>query len=251
MTVSTQANSLAQLLDAANANNITTLLQLLGLGRIVRQQTPATIRGGVPLVVAGYAYTPQTGVYTLQLPDDAKAAYILRAQVLVGSVEGELTFNAFGTTAPATTTCNVSASGDIVFNSGTDAPTAVDIIYVPERQDAYEIASISPASGVVTIPTALNGLSTVSGTGPANLVSRAALAVTLMEAEILTGTTTGKCVILKPSSSAPGSLNANLNLTKTQVLFHVADAPTSVRLKFGLTAVLDQNALLEAVSPVY
>jgi hypothetical protein len=247
MTIQTVANSLAQQIDRATHNNLATYMNLIGLGRVLRQQVPATLRGAVPLGVAGYPYTPQTGVFTVPLPDDAKASLILRAQVLAGGVAGELTFNAYGTTNPATTTCNVSASGDLVFNSGTDAPTIVDVVYVPEKQDAFEFGSIAAATGVVTLPTTINGLSAATG---GVLATRAAVAVTLMEAEILTGTVTGKCVVLKPSNAAPATLNANLNLAKTQVLFHVADAPLTVRLKLGLCSVIDQNALLEAAAPV-
>lgn len=232
MTISTVTNSLAQMLDRATPNNIATFLQQLGLGRVLRQQVPATLRRAVPLVVAGYAYTPQTAVYTVALPDDAKAAYILRAQGLgAAAPNGELTFNAFGTANPATTTCNVSASGDLLFNSGTDAFTSVDVVYMPEKVDAVELF-LTPVSSVVTIPSSY-------GT------------VILMEAEILTGTVVGKCVINKPVATAPGtSKQANLGLAKSTVLFNTGDAPTSVRIKIGVVSAIDQNALLEAAASV-
>jgi hypothetical protein len=245
MSVSTLATSLAKQLDVATPNNLTTYLQQLGFGRILRQQVPATRRGVAPLAPAAYPYTLQTG-YTLALPDDAKAAVVLQATILAGTNTGECSpLVRYGTT-PTTLQVAVSPSGDVVF-AAADVPTIVDVLYMPMKQDAFEIPAITPVTAVVTIPTGLNGLSAAAGNP---FATRATLAVTLMEAEILTGTVTGKCAVLVPGAAPGTTLQVNLNVAKTQVLFKVADAPTSVRLKFGLVSTIDQDALLEALASV-
>lgn len=228
MPVTTNSNSIANVLNAPLPGAIADYLQQLKFGLMLRQQMPATLRRAVPVVAASNPYIPAGD--SIVLPDDAKASMLLRATIVAGGTTGELTFVAYGpAAAPATTTAAVAANGDILFNHATDLPTSVDVTYMPEKQDAYEVPAITPATAVVTIP--------------ASLVTQGV--VTIMEAEILTGTVTGKCKILKPGAAPGTTLQANLNVAKTQVLFTVADAPTSVRIKFGLVSAVDQNALLE------
>jgi hypothetical protein len=247
MTISTKTNSLAQLLDGATPNNGFTFLQQLGLGRMVRQMMPATLRGQVPLIGVANPYQLST-LDSIALPDDAKASQILRTTVIAGGTTGEFSIKGVVGTTPTTGTVAIAPNGDIVFVHTTDLVTLVDIVYIPEKQDAYEFPSLVPASGVVTLPTSINGLSAATG---GTYAGRASLAVSLMEAEILTGTATGKCVVLVPGGAPGTTLQANLSVDKTKVNFHVADAPTAVRLKLGLVSVIDQNALLEAAGTVF
>lgn len=277
MTIATVTNNLRQLLNQATPAQLATFLQILKAGdlvssmpRVLRRCNPnaATTAFANPYVPSGCQSVAETQVgsnpsATLganiwgQLPDDAKASVVLRASAIAGtSTPQELTcdspatseaeFVSGGTLVPVTLHIGVAPSGDIV-TLGTDAWTSVDVLYIPEQVDVVEHASLSPASAVVTLPTADNipgAIATTPG------------AVVLMEAEILTGTVTGKCVVTYPSNTAPGtSKQACLNLARTQVLFKVSDAPTTVRLKLGVARGVNGgtnfNALLEAAASVF
>jgi hypothetical protein len=286
MSVATVANSLRQLLNQANPAQIANLLQILAAGNLVGQMTARTLRrcnpvaaAANPYIVAGQSVAATTIALTQgqngaptgvgstgavspaataganllgQLPDDAKCEVILKATAIAGTgTLGQLVVDlaavndtnfATGGTGPAAGHVGYSPSGDIVTNA-TDAWTSIDVVYVPQKVDVFELPSIAPASAIVTLPPAFNSpLSNPSGQA----------AVTLMEAEILTGTVTGKCAILPPSASVPGATKqANLNALKTTVLFKVSDAPTLVRLKFGITSLVDQNQLLEQIASVF
>src|SRR5579862_4598887 len=275
MSIAIVNNSLRQILNQATPGQLATLLQALKLGdmmaawpRTLRRCNPnaaATnpyIKAGqsVAETITGSNPSASPGANLLgQLPDDAKCAFILRATAMAGTTTpielvvdagaANVTSFATGGTGPATTHIGVSPSGDIVTNS-TDAWTSVDVYYVPEFVDVVELnPAPTPVAGVVTLPNLCN----LPGTVVANSTPATVL---LMEAEILTGTVTGKCAVLPFSNSAPGAtLQANLNLAKTQVLFKVSDAPTSVRLKLGLAKTcaggVNMNQLLEAITPVF
>lgn len=227
--ISTLANSLKNALNRANLQSLTALLGAIAFGSVVRALTTA-LRGKKPLAVAAYPYVVQAGAQCLALPDDAKAMSIEYAYARTGTgTQGLLTVDATAATAPAAGHCKVSSSGDLLFNS-TDAWTSVDVVYKPEKQDAYESATATVASNVATIP---------SGAG---------LATMLMEAESLVGTKTGKFVIVQPGAT-PITGQAALSLDKTQVVFAAADAVTSCRFKIGVASSVDVDAALEASSP--
>lgn len=273
MTIATVTNSLRQLLDRATPNQLSTFLQILQSGSVMRSTTVALRRcnpnaavtnpyipgvacQSVAETITGSSPAASPGANLLgQLPDDAKCAYILRATALAGTTTAaELTVNttaqnatAFATGAPGVLTGNigVSPSGDIAVCAA-DAWTSVDVLYVPEQVDVIEL-TLTPATGIVTLP-ALCNLPGATATTPATVL--------LMEAEILTGTVTGKCAVLPPATAAPGATKqACLNLAKTLVDFKVSDAPTSVRLKLGLAKTcsggVNVNQLLEAIAPVF
>jgi hypothetical protein len=268
MTIATVANSVRQLLNTAPPAQLVNQLQAIRLGdvlnsapRVLRRCNP-NAAGVLPYVVAGQAVAESVtgsnpavspGANLLgQLPDDAKAAFILRATAMAGTgtpIElivdaGAANVTSFATagTGPASTHIGVTPSGDIATNA-TDAWTSVDVWYVPESVDVFEF-QLAPASGVITLPTSCN-LPGAVATTPATVL--------LMEAEILTGTVTGKCAVLPQSNSAPGATKqANLNLAKTQVLFKVSDAPTLARIKIGVCRTcnggVNANQVLEAIA---
>lgn len=274
MTIATVANSLRQVMNQTSVGKIATYLDAINIGdvvagmpRVLRRCNPNTaavnpyIRAGQSVAEsttgANPAVSPGANLFG-QLPDDAKASVILRATAMTGAgTLGELTVNtpaqnvtAFGTagTGPIAGNIGLSPSGDIVTNTA-DAWTSLDVWYLPEQVDVFELVLV-PVAGVVTLPNLCN----LPGTFVANTVPAAVL---LMEAEILTGTATGKVALLSPSNAVTATtLQANLNLAKTQVLFRVADAPTSVRLKLGLCRTcnvgvgVNLNQLLEAIAAV-
>jgi len=271
MTIATTTNSLAQVLDQVLPGQLANALNQLKFGRLVRQAMPVTMRRCNPNAAATNPYIPGTASQCVaetligtggtgqpaaaavgsnllgQLPDDAKAEYILRATAIAGtSTPQELTcdsmvtsFGYMGTagTGPTTLHIGISPSGDIVTNA-TDAWTSVDVSYIPQKVDAVEYPALScvAGTGICALPVA----ATTQGV------------VTLMEAESLAGTTVGKFAVLTPSNSNPGATKqANLNAAKTQVLFKVSDAVTSARVKVGLVSAVNSNQLLEAASTFF
>lgn len=226
-------------LNVANPQNLADLLRQMGLGDLLRS-LPVTLRrqAPVPSALANYGIAGGTND-VIVLPDNAKAAMILRATVRTGSTTDELTFNAFGAT-PATTTCSVSPCGDITFNHGTDAITDVDVTYLPEKGVVVE-GTFTPATGVCTLPSSW----TKAGV------------ILLLEAEVLAGSVTGKKKILVPlaggGAGLPATTAAQLTLNKTTVSFNNAtDAPTSCRVRClvaqGFGTSIDSNAALQATA---
>jgi hypothetical protein len=136
-----------------------------------------------------------------------------------------------------------------------DAWTDLDVEYTPAVQDVVEMTlPVVPGTGVLTIPAAFAG---VAGSGQnativkdaSNNIANAVGVNMLMEVEALAGTSgTGKLVVLVPGGTNPASGYANLDLTKSLVYFHTADAITSARVKLGVFSSIDLNALLEAAS---
>jgi hypothetical protein len=272
MSIATTKNSLAQLLNTVLQGNLATVFNYLALGTMVRQQLPTTLRrcnpvaGAAivanPYIIAGQGVAevvpaPSGGVISalganlagVQLPDDAKASYLLRAIAFAGTSAtlGELTIDApatalaFAYAGPAAGHVAVMPSGDIAANA-TDAWTSIDVIYVPEKQDVAEYTiTVVAGTGVGVLPALVT--TTPTGSYPVGVVM-------LMEAEILAGATTGKCAVIGPSGSVPTTTKqANLNFAKTQVQFRIADSVTSARVKLGIVSAVNQNAFLELVTP--
>lgn len=220
-------------LNNANNNTLATLLQQLGLGDFVRSM-PLELDKQVP--VAGAAANGNIVANdVIHLPDDCKAAVVLRACVRAGSTTGELTPVAHDAT-PSTTQVAVTPNGDIAFNHGTDAVTDVDVLYVPQVGDLVS-GTFPVATGVVTLP--------------ANWVSQGVLL--LIEANVLTGTITGEKIVLAPVAGAglPATTKAQLTSNKSTVSFNNGtDAPTTAFVKLLLKPKNDRNALMSSASSV-
>jgi hypothetical protein len=227
--ITTLASSLKNALNRANLQSLTALFELIGLGNVFRALSVAK-RGVAPGAVASNPYVVASGAQPYTLPDDAKAKAIDYVYARKGTgTAGLLTVDTTAATAPAAGHCKIAPTGDILFASA-DAWTSLDIVYVPEKQDTYEISGLSVASNAATIP------------------ASAGLAVMAMEIQSLAGTKTGALEVLLAGGS-PSTGQACLSADKTQVLFASADAVTSCRVKLGVASAIDLDAVLEAATP--
>jgi hypothetical protein len=225
--------TLKDMLNKANINELADLLKAAGLGDLARA-LPVHLYHQAP-IAGGTANYNLTTEDIIQLPPDAKAAFIFRATGRDGGTVDEFTPQAYGVT-PATTQCGVSPCGDIAFIHATDAVTDVDVAYLPMKGDVVE-GTFTVSTGVLTLPKAW----TDAGVS------------LLMEAEALTGTITGKKIVLVPlaggGAGLPATTKAQLTSKKTTVSFNNAtDAVTSARVKCLIGPSLNLNALLGAAA---
>ncbi len=227
------ANSLKNLLNKANPNELADYLRMLGFGDVLRQSTAVQLRNKIP---AADSYNLAT-VSSLALPDDARAAVVLRACAKTTSAAGtlgELAPQAFAAT-PADAQIAVSPNGQIV-TLASSAYTKVDCLYIPEKYDVVEFEVGITSANTIAIGTPFPGL-----------VSRGI--AFLMEAEATAGTVTGKKIILVPGAGAPAAGQCRLNLAKDTVTFNSGtDVVTKARLKLAVSSAIDVDALLEALT---
>lgn len=244
--MTTTVESLRETLNRAPVGSLADVLRSIGFGDVLRA-LPVHLQGVTP--VSSVAQQLST-LQTLVLPEDAKAATILRATVHsnTGSVaNGEYSIQAYGAT-PTTTQVAVAPNGDIVFLAS-DGVTSVDVIYMPMKGDVlgqptnskYGVSSLTlsvNSSGFAALPTSISGKSKL-----------------LLQANVLVGSVTGQKIILVPATSAVATTKAALSQDGTGIwLNHATDAPTSVTVDllvytgYGTPAGNDLNALLEGVS---
>lgn len=232
--MTTALPTLKEQANKANANSLASILQALGLGDILRGLI-TKLQKQVPVTGARSNYNLTT-VQIIALPDDAKCEQVIsgfaRATGASGTL-GNLTPVQPGVT-PADAQIAATPNGDIAVLASA-AYTLVDVQYVPKKEKIVEL-TLPVVSHVATLPAALT-------TAPCAVFS-------LLEAESLAGTLTGKLIVLVPSASAPATTKAVLNMTKDSVLFATADAVTSCRVKVGVSPDFDVNALLEAASTI-
>lgn len=216
--------------DAINnvsAHDVGDILRLVRLGDLMRGNLVQHVRA-FSMVASGTGAQLAT-LLGARLPDKSKAAVILRATARAGSVTGELTPVAYGTT-PATTQIAVAPNGDIV-TLLTDAITSLDIVYIPERGLVLEL-TLPVVTNVATIPASYtaNGI------------------ILLEEAEAVAAGATGSKIVLVPGAPAPAAGQARLNVAKTTVTFAGADAVTRARIKvlYGLPAAASLDGILSA-----
>ena len=222
-------------LNRANVQSLSEMFQYMALGDVLGT-LHVPLYGVKPLGVAGYPYTVQAGAFTYPLPDDAKCAVtgLASAYGRVGTATSEnLTIDTQSSAAPAAGHAHVSGSGDVLFNSA-DAWTSVDVQYRPVKQDVIELfLPVVSGTGVCLLPTEFNG-------------ANPGLAVSLLEAQSTAGTVTGACDV-QPIGGTPATTTwANLDVTLTKVLFVIADAVTSCRVKVGCAPRINLQALLES-----
>lgn len=257
MTISTLPQSLKNQLNNASPAQLADMLRAIGYGDIVRRMSATLRRQAAPANTANVLSSYDLAINgVIVLPDDAKAKAISRAYARAGSAApGELTIDAPARgTFPTITTLHaaVTPAGNIA-TLGSDAWTDLDIVYEMADQDVVELTlPVVPGTGILTIPAAYAG---VAGSGvnttlvkdTVNNVAGAKGVNMLMEVEVLAGGATGKCIVLVPGGTNPASGYANLDVTKSMVYFHAADAVTQARVKLGVFRTIDLNALLEAV----
>lgn len=227
MTVNIRDTALKARLDAANPNSISDMFRVIKLGSAIRAM-PTWLRIKNPAAGAAPLYDLAT-VDPIFLPDDAKAATILAAYARTtsnGATLGPLAIQAFGAT-PADGQIAVSPNGNIVVLASVQY-TNIDVLYQPDKYDVVEVSG-PVAAGIFTIPATLTARGVVS----------------LLEAEVLVGTTLGPKIVLVPAAGLPATTKAQLNVGKTQVQFNNAtDAPVTVRVKLAISAAVDVDALL-------
>lgn len=210
--------------DVANMSNPTQLpsiLQKLRIGDIIRR-LPTTLRAKKPVAVPGVA-----GTYIgIKLPDDAKAGRILAAYARAGTAgTGRMVISLDET--PATGEIAISNTGDLIFLAA-DAITSVDVIYLPENADAWEI-ELPVASNVAILPPELTSRAVV-------LVAEAS------------GNGSAKTVMLPGATPIAGQ--CALSVDKTTVVFAGADSVTSCKLKILTGSDFDLDAALESISTI-
>jgi hypothetical protein len=226
-----QVESIRESLNRADPNSVADIERIIALGDVLRA-APIQLTGVVPLLAAASS-PPQvaTSVYAVPLPEDAKAAYVLRAYVKASSsgiaVGTELTnksLNAY--TTPTTGTYGIAPNGDIVLYEG-DAITSIDILYIPRIGDVY--GSLANSKYGVTRLT----LSVNSTTGFAALPSAiSGKAHLLMFAAVTAGSVlTPNCLILAPASAVVATKSAALSTDGTGIWFNQStDLPTQCQV---------------------
>ncbi len=228
--------TLKDLLNQATPQALADYFRVLRLGDMLRS-LPVHLASQVP--AAGTVATGNlTTVDVIKLPDDAKAAAILRCTVRKGGSVGEFT-NAVPDATPTTTQVGITPCGDIAFVDATDLVTDADVVYVPQMGEVLE-ADLVPATGVCTLPAAWTARGVIM----------------LLAASVTTGTTLGGKIVLTPlaggGAGLPATTKAQLTSNKTTVSFNnTTDAPTLCHVKclVKTAAAADMNALLAAAAP--
>lgn len=237
MTIAQTSNveSVREALNRLDASAIADVFRGVALGDVLRG-LPVYLRAVAP----NNSGTPQNvsteGV--VQLPEDAKAAFIFRCTVKASGVtNGEFTVEPYGTT-PATTQVAVAPNGDIVFLAS-DAVTSADIIYLPQKGDVLGNLAFSKL-GVTSLTLS------VDSTGKAIIPAPyAGLAILLMQANVTAGTVTGQKQILVPATAATAAGKAALSQDGKSVwLNHTTDGATQVVVDLLVASGLVSTAQL-------
>ena len=230
MTVNINPAAAKASLDQAPPQQIADLFRAMGLGHFIRAM-PTPLRAVVPSAVTVNPYVAAS-VLCITLPDDAKAHSLFRVYARSGTaaagpltVDNPDTYVANGN--PATLHCTVAPTGDLIFH-GADAWTSIDLLYLPEKYDVFE----------VTLPVVSNDILLPSGNGEALFI---------LEAQALVGTSIGNKIV-DPPGTAVAAGHAALDLAKLNAVFNAADAVTSARVKYAALATIDINSFLETAN---
>jgi len=219
------AETIQQALNRADPNVIADQFRSLKIGDVLRA-LPTTIRRRTSAASASIAAT----LFAVSgQAEEARGASVVTAYARVGAGPGAaLAF------PPGAGQIAVAPNGDVVVLAA-DAWTDLDVTYLVEKGDVVEVvANVVAATGVLTLPTNI--------TNPG--------AVTLIQAEAIAATSTGVKEILAPgAASAAGE--ARLNLAKSTVVFAIADAVTSARVRLLINSSVDVSASLASVDFVF
>ena len=251
--------SLRQAFDRADPNSLSDLFRAIALGDVLRS-LPVHLQG-VSAGTTGAVAQQLSTLGCVVLPEDAKAATILRCMVKTagggGATPGEFTVESYGTT-PSGSQVAVAPNGDIVF-LGTDLVTSADIIYIPYKGDvlgqlAYSNVTASAAgagTGItsLTLSVASNGFAAF----PTGISGKVKLLMQANVTAVGAGGVSGQKIILVPTASVTATTKAALSTDGTGVWFnHTTDLPTQavvdVLVYSGAAGGADINALLEGAS---
>ncbi len=226
------SETIKQSINRADLNTLADELRRLAFGDMLRALPSFLRRSGV----AASTYASATAlVPTLQKPD-APAVTILSAYARAGTgTPGALVIDASSSTAPAAGHINIAPNGQIA-TAAADVWTDLDVDYLVEKGDIIEFTGqVVPGTGVMALP------SNITTPG----------AVLLLEAEALTGTLTGKKIVLEPATAAVATTKAALKTDKASVWFAIADAVTTARVKVLVCSATDVNALLASENTTF
>lgn len=223
------STDLVSVLNRGNQQAIPTAFQVMQFGDVMRA-LPVRLRGMNPVAAGVSPYSLST-CNAIVLPDDAKAAYILRATAMAGQT-GEMTLCQYGTDPSTNSGIGVGPNGDLVFLAA-GAVTNADILYVPEAGDVVELTIAKSSADTILLPSVMAG------------------AILLLEAEITKGTVTGKQQILKPADTCTTDNACNLKLNKLSVVFDSTAVMLEARLKVLVKSSVDVNALLENETGIF
>jgi hypothetical protein len=205
--------ALASVLNEANPNKLPNAVQALPLGNAIG----LTARTARIVVVAG------TGVGAL--PEDAKAAALIRARVTAGTVVGAFTCLTTDA-APATTQAGINALGNIQFLIA-DAVTEAEVVYFVAEGVVRE-ESIVVASQI--------------GALPSGIQARVLLAAT----DTTAGASTAKTVAARGNS--PGAGTASISVDGDSIRFGDAGVLKATVRYIAFPAVTIDQALRSQVS---
>lgn len=176
--------TLRQAFDAGNPNSLGNAAQELPMGRAL----------SVLPVFARLTFSGQVGL----LPDNAKAAQILRCYGVAGSVGNKTVAAPEG--APGAGAVAVNQTGDIA--AGDAGLTAAEVYYLPYEGEVVE-EELPVAGSVATIP-------------------GGHLAGLLISATVTTGLIPG-AKIVDDRATAPATMHAALNALGTGIAFNASD----------------------------
>lgn len=215
-----------QTLNRADPNVLADELRSLKFGDILRA-LPTALRQSA---ASASASVDAAAFVTDDQVEESRAATILSAYARAGAgAPGVLNPVAY---PPAVANDIAIAPNGSVVTLAADAWTDFDVSYTVEKGDIVEVtASVVAATGVLTLPS--------------NVTTRGA--VLLVEAEALVGGSTGLKEILAPGA-APAAGEARLSAAKATVLFAIADAVTSARVRLLVSSEVDVSAQLAADS---
>lgn len=224
------------LLNRDVLNNVTPdivadVLRKMGMGDLFGAQFVQQRRHIPGGVLSPYLAATNWGIGTAY---PQRANTILRAyNRLATGTEGEMTVDGHDAVVTTTNHIGIAPNGDIV-TLAADVITDMDVVYIAERGDVIDLTLPvgNVSANVLTLPASV----TKAG------------AILLLEAEILSGGTTGAKIIQGPSASAASTGNARLDLSKQNVKFASADAATRAHVKLLVGPTADLTGFLTALA---
>jgi len=225
------AEKLYQSMDRGDANSLPGQFSVVDIGSVLQCQVPLPLYGAVPKLadrtISAAAYD------AIKLPNEAKAQMIMSAYARSGTgTKGQMTIAALGA-LPTAGQIGIAPNGDII-TLGSDAYTAIDLVYAPQRMDSLQV-TLPVASNAVAIPTPFK-------------------AMQLLSVDATVGTSGGAKTVEYPSASAATAGCARLDLAKANVKFNGTDAITSATFTFAVYAGqqggVDVNAKLQGAGGV-
>lgn len=214
-------STVKEALNSADPNVLADILRQLGFGNVLRSM-PIPIRKSD---TAASTYVGAASRVCVDQDVEAPALSILSAYARSGAgAVGALTAVAF---PPGAGQVAIAPNGKVV-TAAADVWTSVDVSYVPEKGEVVEFTgNVVPGTGVMALP--------------AGITSRGV--IRLLEAEALVGTSTG-LKFCDAIGAAVAAGEAALPVALTTVLFAVADAVSSARVKLLVCSEVDVNTKL-------